>query len=101
MEFNIEIALQNEKANPNDFINLYNIGLYYFNIGQVEDSIGYLEKSAALADSYKGEILFQLALSYESIDAEKGRKILDEALLLRPELEANFYMGSRAYYGKK
>jgi len=101
MEFNIDVALQNERDNPSDFINLYNIGLYYFNIGKVEDSIEYLEKSVNLADSYKGEILFQLALSYERVDEGKGRKILDEALTLCPELEAKFYMGSRTYYGKK
>lgn len=63
------------------------------------DSIKYLEKSAAIADSRKGEILFQLAMSYEKIDLEKGKKVLDEALEISPELEGNFYMGSRSFYG--
>lgn len=101
MEFDIEVALMQEQDNPADFINLYNIGLYYFNIGNMNDSIKYLERSATIADSQKGYILFQLAMSYENIDLEKGKKILDEALKISPELEGNIYMGSRSYYGAR
>lgn len=101
MEFDIEVALKHEQGNPTDFINLYNIGLYYFNNEKFNESIKYLERSANIADSKKGEILFQLAMSYEKVDVEKGKKILDEALKINPELEANFYMGSRLYYGAR
>lgn len=98
MSINIESLLEKYSANPKDFETTYNLGVYYLKNDLPQKAIKYFEEALILNKEFEAEIKYGLAISYRGINKEKGKQLLDEALSLKPELEGNFYLGSKDYY---
>lgn len=98
MKPNIDELIRKYENNPMDILNVYNLGVYYLDTNNPRKAIEFFEKIANSESEFTAEINYGLAQAYRGIDKEIGEKYLGRALELKPELEDNFYMGSRKYY---
>jgi tetratricopeptide (TPR) repeat protein len=68
------------EINPNNYRAVYNLGLAYFNSGQLDEAINYLQKALKIKPDYK-YCLYNLGLVYEEMERyEEALKFYEKAL---------------------
>jgi len=74
------------QLNPDSYRALYNIGIAYFNLGQMKKAIIYFEKALKLKPDYK-YCLYNIGLVYEDLEKyDEALKFYEQAL----EIDPNF-----------
>ncbi len=67
-------------VNPNDLLAVTQIGVYYSDIGDKQNSIPYLEKAISIGSEYS-TIVFSVASAYERLgDRDKALNLMEKAL---------------------
>ncbi len=73
------------EINPNNYRAVYNLGIAYFNSGQLDEAINYLQKALEIKPDYK-YCLYNLGLVYEEMERyEDALKFYEKAIEIDPE----------------